>query len=76
MGFKQHIETAKREDSKALIREGALVFGSIRKLVPHVRFSATHVYRLSNAESSMSLADYEEIKSIIALEKRKKEKNS
>lgn len=64
------------EEAKALIRDGASVFGSIRELKKRLKFSLTHVYRWSNAESRMTLKDFNEIKSIITKEKKRKEKQS
>lgn len=76
MGFKKYIAVAPIDQSKALIREGADLFGSIRKFSMLLKFSATHVYRWSNAEANMSLKDFNEIKAIISKEKKRKEKRA
>lgn len=73
MGFKSYIEVAPIEKAKALIREGAELIGSIRKLAMLLPFSPTHIYRWSNAESNMSAKDYQTIRAIITKEKKRRE---
>jgi AraC-like DNA-binding protein len=73
MGFKAYVKIADLLESKALIREGTEVFGSVKKLADKIDFSSTHVHRWYNAESGMCLKDFNEIKAIIAKEKKRKE---
>lgn len=76
MGFKHYLKVVTCEEAKALVREGAQVFGSIRELKKRLKFSLTHVYRWSNAESRMLLKDFNEIKAIITKEKKRRENQS
>lgn len=71
MGFKKYVAIAPASDVKALIREGAELYGSTRKLADQLVFSYSQVYRWSNSENAMSLKDYLDIKKMIVRKKGK-----
>lgn len=73
LSFKLYVSTVDIDESKALIKHGGEVFGSVNKLAQQLTFSKTHVYRWLNSESRMSLKDYNKIKAIIKNESKRKE---